>query len=249
MGRIFGGCLLWVIAGAVFVYGCYHLATKFQSEFRPFLAPGHIETVVESTEGAALPVTLWYDHETTFDGRSFSTPEKLGGTKFRAVEDLPNGKAYPLSAAPASTTMNLGNTNRRLVGSFELKPGKYRIEVAGIKEQCVFSLGPNPLKLFGSFAVVTGISALFGLLGLIAVILGIVKIVRGNKQPPQDQGGSGGGLLAGAGPLLAGGALAAGGAALMSSDSERASEDFFRSNPSDETDLTAGLSDDGDSAD
>jgi hypothetical protein len=131
----------------------------------PFLAPGRQALELDRTGD----YTVWNDHRTVFDGRTYDAGEKLPAGVKIAVTEAASGQ--PLTVHPAlGATFTSGNTERVSVASFTIaRPGRYEIAVSGPIEQRVFSVGKDVVlvlfgAIFGAIAlVILGYSAAIGI--------------------------------------------------------------------------------------
>lgn len=105
-----------------------------------FRAPGSVsfEAAVPGT------YTLWHEHRTVFEGRSWNGEPKLpGGMSFRLR--APSGEQLPMELS-GSSTWNTGGTERVSVGQFELsETGRYELAVEGDMGPAVLSIGRSIL--------------------------------------------------------------------------------------------------------
>ncbi len=147
-----------------------------------FRGPGEFE--VQAPEPGHYWV--WHNHNTIHEGTTYSYEESLPPGVTITLVDPATGERQPIVGDTAFSA-SVGADERRSVGYFEIdKPGVYLLQIEGLPETRFFSFGPAPFHDFLAFALGFFVSfAAAGtllVLGVILVILGIIDLVRRNRQ-------------------------------------------------------------------
>jgi hypothetical protein len=121
---------------------------------------------------------LWNDYQTLYNGRNYNQSQSLlDGMKIQILDA--NGSPLEL-INDGSTSVTSGTDAAKSIGYVEIEhPGKLQIEVSGGTEDRVFSFGRSRvLRIVGTILVGIGASVLLGLLGVLLVVWGIIKMLR-----------------------------------------------------------------------
>lgn len=177
------GCwLVALLALAVFVF--YVLLTYTQPH-QAFRVPGRLVVEIDAaavpparegeTSGKAL--ALWYDYKTEFGGKAYdATPKPIPNLsvtirRLQGKEPQASVAFQPVAASDVQMQRE-GGTERLLLGDFHLTAGAYVLEVNDLPQEAIFSVGSRTPSLTLSVFLLMLVGGIFGMLGLIFVVLG-----------------------------------------------------------------------------
>ncbi len=147
-----------------------------------FLAPG--ELVVEVEEPGRH--ILWHDFIGIHEGRSHNhDPAIPDGFEITITDG--DGRELDFWTSGAATTVTIGNTSRRGIGSVEIEtPKTVQITVTGDAPERVLSFSRARLaETMRRSLLAFGIAFPIGIAGLVLVVVGILKFTR----PPHPRAG------------------------------------------------------------
>ncbi len=146
------------------------------SDFQ-FKVPGKVETTIEKPGR----YYLWDDFQTLYEGKSYNRSENLpDGIEIR-IQDA-SGHQLQLSA-DTSISAHINSIAKKSIGYVEIThPETIQIQISGGNEDRIFSFSQLGLrKILYSVIGGMGLSVLLAMMGVIAVIWGIIKLARRSR--------------------------------------------------------------------
>lgn len=178
------GITLLIAGSVIFMLGAFVLPIAFilpavlnGTDAKPFLIPGQVE--VEMKEAGRY--YLWNDHQTFFEGKSYSkAPQVPYGIEI-AIRNA-NGDSVAFRTDTSISTTS-GSNQSSSIGYVELEgPEWLTISVTGDTEPQVFSFSrTSMMKVFGTMFGGIGISILVAIVGVGILIWGIIKLATSGK--------------------------------------------------------------------
>ena len=164
-GRIWYGIALALVVSGVLCPLAPGLARYWKRPYSvQFLAPGTTEIQLPKRGN----YTLWYDYQTTFNGKSYSFASNQPPGLVIQLKNKATGSFVPISRNGEETYSSASDA-RISVGEFNaVAPGRYVLSVSGpLKQPAVFSFRENWLLL------VVGATFLLLLVGAALVLTGV----------------------------------------------------------------------------
>ncbi len=153
-----------------------------ESSEQQFRVPGTFQ--VSTTEPGRY--FLWDNTRTVIDGARFKTTDKFPETLVVTVTDA-EGTHYPLDDS-TSLSWSVGNHRKQSIGHVDLSgPAEMQVSIEGEGGLRVVSFSQSTLlNNLGHFFRRLAVAGVCGLLGVIGIIWGAVKLMRRapSSQPP-----------------------------------------------------------------
>lgn len=152
------------------------IGDSFAADHR-FLVPGTTTLSVDEPGDYGL----WYEYRTIFEGRSYHQPEDLPDGLEISIRATDSGARLPLESG--SMRVSSGETASVKIGSVSIaEPTSLTISVTGETERMVFNFAESKvLAILGRVGGAIASAAIFGILGLISGIWGLVDLLRNTQ--------------------------------------------------------------------
>lgn len=174
----------WALAGFLTVRFVKTIAEEANASLATIEAPGSVIFPIEE----AGQISLWHNYQDFREGRTVrEDPELPGGFSFE-LKEMTSGALMPFTPSIANTNMSSGRLSKKGVGTFAVaNAGDYELTVTAPAGQSrVISLSEGTMmESFKSIFGLVGSATLFGVVGLVFLILGIVFLfVKPKPKPP-----------------------------------------------------------------
>lgn len=183
MKQIISGITLFILGGIIIPTVFCIIAFTYVLTNKPlakFIIPGQV-TVTITNQGRYY---LWNDHQTIFDGKTYSSPEELPAGLDISLLEKQNGGAVRFIPDPSITSSN-NNSHKISVGYFEVnESGAYVLSILGKSEPRVCSFGKSTLTLRTVliFLGTSCVSGVMGITGFVLVLIGIINLIKDKNQ-------------------------------------------------------------------